>query len=61
MAPVDKLEEILLRSKHRCVLDENGKVVGPKSAIYKELSSLLEGKISPKYIYTILLQNRYDL
>ena len=32
-----------------------------KKSVYKELSSLLEGKISPKYIYTILLQNRYGL
>lgn len=61
MAPVDVLEKILLCSKYRCVLDEDGIVVVPKSAIYKELSSLLEGKISPKYIYTILLQNRYEL
>lgn len=61
MASVDLLEKILLCSKYRCVLDENGKIVTPKSAVYKELSSLLEGKISPKYIYTILLQNRYEL
>lgn len=61
MASVDLLEKILLCSKYRCVLDEDGKVVTPKSSVYKELSSLLEGKISPKYIYTILLQNRYKL
>lgn len=61
MVRVDILEKILLCSKYRCVLDENGKTVSPKSAIYKELSSLLEGKMSPKYIYAILLQNRYGL
>lgn len=61
MDAVVMLEKILLCSKYRCILDENGKVVSPKSAVYKELSSLLDGKISPKYIYTILLQKRYGL
>jgi len=61
MAPIDALEKLLLYSKYRCILDEIGKPVCPKSVIYKEISTLLEEQISPKYIYTILLQNRYGL
>lgn len=55
------LEQLLLCSKYRCILDDVGKPVVPKSNIYKELSSLLKNKLSPKYIYTIILENRKGL
>lgn len=45
---MDKLEKILLCPKYLCILDENGKVATPKSIVFKEISSLLEGKISPQ-------------
>lgn len=61
MAPIQALENLLLCPEYRHILDELGKPVCPKSAVYKEISSILTEKISPKYIYTILLQNRYGL
>lgn len=61
MASIHNLEQLLLCSKYRCILDDAGKPVVPKSSVYKELSSLLKDKISPKYIYTIILENRHGL
>lgn len=57
----NELEQLLLCSKYRHILDDVGKPVVPKSKVYKELSSLLQNKISPKYIYTIILGNRNGL
>jgi len=35
MAPVDMREKLLLCPKYRNILDENGKIVTPKSVIYR--------------------------
>lgn len=50
-----------MSSNYRHILDECGRPVAPSSDIYQELSDLLEGAMSPKYIYTVILLNRYDI
>jgi hypothetical protein len=61
MPPIEELKKHLLCPNYRNILDEHGKPVPPKSFVYKEISSLLNNALSPKYIYTILITNRYGV
>ena len=60
---ISKLEELLRLTEFKDVVACNGKIVPPSSEIYKNLSNAMEraNKMLPKYIYTVLLKNRYNV
>ena len=60
---IKKLNQILRLPNFTRVVNSNGKIVAPSSEIYKELSNAMDeqNRMRPKYIYTMLLENRYSV
>jgi len=60
-----QLLNIILSQKYKILSDSSGKPVAPSSKIYEELSNDFKNEtgkqLSPKYIYTILQGNRYEV
>jgi len=61
MAPISKLMSLLQSIEFENVIGNDGRIVPPSSNLYKQLSAALNKTISPKYIYTILKLNRYNV
>lgn len=60
-----QLLNIILSERYKILSDSFGKPVAPSSKIYEDLSSDLKNEtgkqLSPKYLYTILQGNRYEV
>lgn len=60
-----QLLNIILTPKYKILSDSYGKPIVPSSNIYQDVSDDFKNeskkKLSPKYIYTILQGNRYDI
>lgn len=52
---------LLQSNDFKDVVANDGRIVPPSSNLYKQLSVALDRTISPKYIYTILKLNRYNV
>jgi len=61
MAPISKLMSLLKSTDFKDVIGNNGCIAPPSCNLYKQLSIALDHLISPKYIYTILKLNRYNI
>lgn len=58
---VEPLLDIILSSEFRDIINDDGKVVGPESEVYKTISNRMNGTIKYTYIYTIIKNNRYNI
>lgn len=59
------LLNIILSQRYKILSDSSGKPVAPSSNVYENLSNDFKNEtgkqLSPKYIYTILQGNRYEV
>lgn len=55
----DKLLEVLIGEK--CALQSDGSVAQPSAEVWINVSRMLEGNISPKYVYVFVRENRYGI
>lgn len=60
-----ELLNIILAEKYKILSNSSGKPIAPSSEIYEDISNNFKNKtgkeLSPKYIYTILQGNRYNI
>lgn len=60
-----QLLNIILSERYKILSDFSGKPVAPSSTIYTDFSNDFQNKtgkkLSPKYVYTILQGNRYEV
>lgn len=61
MAPISELKSLLQSTDFKDIIGNNGRIVPPSLNLHKQLSSVLDSSISPKYIYTILKLNCYNV
>lgn len=60
---VENLNRLLREPEFTSVINSDGKIAAPSSEVYKNLSIALDAnnKMQPKYIYTLLIMNRYSV
>lgn len=60
---IDVLRELLKLPTYKNIMDNNGTIALPKAPVYLALSQAMDKalRLKPKYIYTILKLNRYNV
>lgn len=55
--PFDEIS-LALKNRQTSLFNESGKILPPTAKVWDEISSDLNNRIQPKYLYTIVLENR---
>lgn len=60
---INNLNKVLREPQFKNIISEDGSILPPSSVMYKNISDSLDcdNKLEPKYIYTILKLNRYNV
>lgn len=60
---IENLKEVLRRPDFETIIATDGEIAPPSSQLYEKISDAMEKehKMMPKYIYTILLEDRYSV